>query len=83
MSLALVDVYLKKTTLPVIIFYLIIGLIVGGTIGNLIDRISYGYVIDFIDAHYNQYHWPVFNLADSFIFIGVALILFERRPTSK
>jgi len=48
----------------------------------LLDRAQYGYVIDFIDSHYGQYHWPVFNLADSFIFIGVALILFERRLPS-
>jgi signal peptidase II len=56
--------------------------LLSGALGNLLDRAQYGYVIDFIDAHYDQYHWPVFNLADSFIFIGVALILFERRQKS-
>jgi len=56
--------------------------LLSGALGNLLDRAQYGYVIDFIDSHYGQYHWPVFNLADSFIFVGVALIIFERRLPS-
>jgi signal peptidase II len=39
----------------------------------------FGHVIDFIDLHYDGFYWPVFNLADSFIFLGVALLLFEGR----
>lgn len=58
-----------------------LSLIFGGAIGNLIDRVRYGAVVDFLDVYYNQYHWPMFNLADSFICIGVfALILL---PNSK
>ncbi len=58
-------------------FSVALGLIIGGAIGNIIDRISYGAVADFLDFHIGQYHWPVFNLADSAVFIGVALILLE------
>ena len=54
-----------------------IGLIIGGAIGNIIDRIYNGAVADFIDLHYAGYHWPAFNVADSAIFVGVALLLLE------
>ena len=52
-----------------------LSLILGGAVGNGVDRLFNGYVIDFIDIHYKSYHWPVFNLADTFITIG-ALIFF-------
>ena len=51
-----------------------LGLILGGAIGNLIDRIRYAVVVDFLDAHIGAYHWPVFNVADSAITVGVALM---------
>ena len=54
-------------------------ILLSGALGNLLDRAQYGYVIDFIDVHYQNYYWPVFNVADSLIFIGVILLLFERR----
>ena len=57
-------------------------LLLSGAVGNLIDRAQYGYVIDFIDMHVNGFYWPVFNLADSFIFIGVILLLFQRKQPS-
>jgi signal peptidase II len=57
-------------------------LLLSGAVGNLIDRALNGFVIDFIDVHVNGFYWPVFNLADSFIFLGVALILFERKSTT-
>ena len=53
-----------------------LAFIVGGAIGNLIDRIFYGEVIDFLDLYWSTYHWPAFNVADSFITIGVAITLF-------
>ena len=51
-----------------------IGFIVGGAVGNLIDRINYGMVIDFIDVHYKRWHWPIFNIADAAICIGAFII---------
>jgi len=50
--------------------------ILGGAIGNLIDRVRHGEVIDFLDIYYSNYHWPAFNLADSFITVGVTITLF-------
>lgn len=53
-----------------------LAFILGGAIGNLIDRILHGEVIDFLDFYWSNYHWPAFNLADSFITIGVAITLY-------
>jgi signal peptidase II len=63
-------------------------LILGGAVGNLVDRVRLGYVVDFIDLHYNNWHWPAFNIADSAIVIGVTLMLAEslmapRKPPDK
>ncbi len=55
-----------------------LSMIVGGALGNLIDRIAYGWVIDFIDWHYyREYTWPTFNIADVFITVGVSLMAFN------
>jgi signal peptidase II len=54
---------------------LALSLILGGALGNVIDRIMYGAVVDFIDLHYANWHWPAFNLADSAICLGAALII--------
>ncbi len=54
-----------------------LSLILGGAVGNLIDRLAYGYVIDFLDVYYGAKHWPAFNIADSSITLGVALMLIE------
>ncbi len=54
-----------------------LSLILGGALGNLVDRVRMSEVIDFIDLHWYQYHWPAFNVADSAITIGVVLLLFE------
>lgn len=51
--------------------------ILGGAVGNLIDRVTTGQVVDFLDLHYETWHWPVFNLADSAISIGVVLLLVD------
>ena len=53
-----------------------ISLIVGGAIGNIIDRIAYGSVIDFLDFYLGKHHWPAFNIADSAIVIGVFVLFF-------
>ena len=54
-----------------------IGLIIGGAIGNVIDRIRLGAVVDFLDFHLGTLHWPAFNIADSAICIGVGAMLLD------
>jgi signal peptidase II len=56
---------------------LALSLILGGAIGNLVDRVLYGHVIDFIDIYYGSWHWPAFNVADSAITIGAGLLLLD------
>jgi signal peptidase II len=51
-----------------------VGLIFGGAVGNLIDRARFGAVVDFVDVHWRGWHWPAFNVADSAISVGVALL---------
>ena len=59
------------------------NMIAGGALGNVIDRLIHGKVIDFIDLHYKEYHWPTFNMADSFIFIGVLLFIYNELTVFK
>jgi signal peptidase II len=54
-----------------------IGLIIGGALGNVIDRVHYGAVADFLDFHVTGYHWPAFNLADTAITLGVTIMFFD------
>ncbi len=56
---------------------LALGLVIGGAVGNIIDRIHFGAVFDFVDFHAFGWHWPAFNLADSAITVGVAALLIE------
>jgi signal peptidase II len=56
---------------------LALALILGGAAGNLVDRLLYGHVIDFIDLYYGAWHWPTFNIADSAITLGAALLLLD------
>ncbi|MGC9269660.1 signal peptidase II [Acidiphilium sp.] len=58
---------------------LAIGAIIGGATGNIISRLQYGAVVDFIDAHIGRYHWYVFNVADASIVCGVAVLIFDLR----
>lgn len=53
------------------------ALIFGGAVGNLIDRFSYGYVIDFLDFYFHDLHFPAFNIADSAISIGMAILIYH------
>jgi len=57
------------------IFVYALGLIGGGAIGNLIDRLRFGSVVDFLDFYFGSYHWPAFNVADSAITVGVGLFM--------
>ncbi|MHA1107487.1 MAG: signal peptidase II [Alphaproteobacteria bacterium] len=54
-----------------------LGLVIGGALGNVIDRIRYGAVVDFLDFHAAGYHWPAFNVADAAITIGVGFLLID------
>jgi len=56
---------------------LALSLILGGAVGNLIDRVVHGHVIDFIDLYYNHWHWPAFNVADSAITVGAILLVLD------
>jgi len=64
-----------------------LALILGGAIGNVIDRLWHGHVIDFVDLHYAGYHWPAFNIADSAITVGAVILvgysLFFARDTQR
>lgn len=57
--------------------------IIGGALGNLWDRLSYGHVIDFIDLHIANWHWPVFNVADSAICIGAVMLVMSSYSASR
>lgn len=59
------------------LFCLSLALIMGGAIGNLFDRIIYGYVIDFLDFYYGYWHWPAFNIADMAIVGGAGLLILD------
>lgn len=54
-----------------------IGLIIGGAVGNVWDRLRFGAVADFFDFHYNGFHWPAFNIADAAIVIGVTILIID------
>ncbi|MEP6608325.1 MAG: signal peptidase II [Burkholderiaceae bacterium] len=59
------------------LFALALAMILGGAVGNVIDRIAYGHVIDFLDFHWHDWHFPAFNLADSSIVGGAALLIID------
>ena len=54
-----------------------LGLVIGGAVGNAIDRALYGAVVDFVDAHWGDLHWPAFNIADAAITLGVGFLLLD------
>jgi signal peptidase II len=85
-ALAIVGVYFWKTERGERTLLLSLGLILGGALGNLIDRISTGEVTDFVDFYVGTYHWHTFNVADSAISVGIVLmaldIFWPRRATS-
>ena len=54
-----------------------LSLVLGGALGNLYDRVLYGYVIDFIDWYFGSHHWPAFNIADASISLGAALLIID------
>jgi signal peptidase II len=77
LAVVLVVIYSMRSPVRNRVLQLALGFILGGALGNLYDRVSYGYVIDFIELYYRNYHWPSFNVADSAISTGVVLLAFE------
>ncbi|WP_206485378.1 signal peptidase II [Thalassotalea sp. G2M2-11] len=70
-------VWLKRTPKSQPILAVALACMLSGALGNLIDRVLFGYVIDFLDFYLGQYHWPTFNIADSVIFIGAVLMIID------
>ena len=74
---AVIAVWLTRLKKHETLLAVALALVLGGAVGNLIDRLAYGYVIDFLDVYYESWHWPAFNIADSAITLGVVLMLIE------
>jgi signal peptidase II len=74
-----VVVYALRTAVTDRLLQTGLHLILGGAIGNLLDRFRFGYVVDFLDVYVGTHHWPAFNVADSAICIGIALLFFDMR----
>lgn len=69
--------WLKQTPRTQVRLPVAFSFILGGAIGNLYDRLTHGYVIDFLDFYVGQWHWPAFNIADCAIFIGAVLLIID------
>ncbi|MDX2456686.1 MAG: signal peptidase II [Gammaproteobacteria bacterium] len=70
-------VWLRRLSAEEVRTRLALVLILGGAAGNVVDRLVYGYVIDFIDVYYKSWHWPAFNIADAAISVGAFLLLLD------
>jgi signal peptidase II len=77
LAILLMLVFQYRTTLHDVVTQSGLALILGGALGNLVDRLRLGHVIDFLDVFVGEHHWPAFNVADSCICIGVALLLID------
>lgn len=79
--------YLKHRRTAPLWMHLCLGLMLGGAVGNMVDRLRFGYVVDFIDFGYKANWWPVFNVADSSVVVGVTLLAiymsFEQPPAGQ
>lgn len=74
-----VVVYALRTAVTDRLLQTGLHLILGGAVGNLLDRFRFGYVVDFLDVYVGQWHWPAFNVADSAICIGIALLFLDMK----
>lgn len=69
--------WLRRLTTQEKVQAISLALILGGALGNVIDRVRFGYVVDFLDFYYDKWHFPAFNIADSAITIGAVLIIYD------
>ncbi len=69
--------WLRRLKQDQLLLSIALALVLGGAVGNLIDRLWLGYVVDFIQVYYRQYYWPAFNLADSAISVGAVLLIWD------
>ncbi len=86
LAMALIIYYIAKSENESFLIILSLSLIFGGAVGNLIDRIRFGAVVDFLDFYIGTWHWPAFNVADSAITVGAFLMLWDiitRRKKAK
>jgi len=74
-----VVVYALRTAVTDRMLQVALHLILGGAIGNLVDRFRFGYVVDFLDFYVRDHHWPAFNIADSAICVGIALLFLDMK----
>lgn len=74
-ALVLVVYYFSKTTEKECLARIALSMIVGGALGNIVDRLVRGFVIDFIDMYAGRFHWPTYNIADAGISIGAVLLI--------
>jgi signal peptidase II len=84
---AVILLWLKRLPRDKVWLAVALALVLGGALGNVWDRITLGYVIDFLDIYYQGWHWPAFNIADSAISVGAAMLIIdslrgERRDNS-
>jgi signal peptidase II len=77
LALSAIAIYFSRLPASARLPRLALALVLGGAVGNLIDRVRFGYVIDFIHAYWREHQWPDFNLADSAITVGVVLLVLD------
>jgi signal peptidase II len=76
-ALGAIAVYAWKLSVTSRLPQLALAFIIGGAVGNLLDRMRLGYVIDYVDVYWGRHHWPAFDVADSAISVGVALLVID------
>lgn len=83
-ALSVLFYFLKQSGQRSTLSQVSLAAVLGGALGNVLDRMQHGYVIDFLDAYWGNYHWPAFNVADSAIVVGVVIVVLgpQRTPAS-
>ena len=83
LAILLIIYYILKSKSQDVLIVISLTLIFGGAVGNLIDRIRFGAVVDFLDFYIGTWHWPAFNVADSAISVGAVLMIWEMLVSRK